>query len=340
MTVRRFLFRLGLTIAMLTVCLRAANARELHVGPGEAYAAPSAAAAVAQEGDTVDIAPGIYYDCAVWRANGLTISGTGPGVQITDRACAGKAAFVIDGNNVHIERLNFARVRVMDGNGAGIRAEGHDLTVQDSGFVNNQDGILAGGPGGELRIIDCIFDGNGVSWDDRPTHAVSVGSLDLLRVEHTTFENARGGNHIQSAARRTEIINSTLIDEGGRMSGAMVQIAGPTLILDRNTLDLRPGAAERPGAVLVFEATNTIVVTNNTLVEPKGDVPLLRNWSGNPATVTANVVPPDAVAVTSSGTLYHEMRTQKAAFLEQLHSLAGLIRHTVATIARRYNLIP
>ena len=90
-----------------------AAARTLEVGPGHEYAQPSAASAVAQAGDTVSIAPGEYFDCAIWVADGLIIAGAPGGpVTITDMPCAGKAAFVIEGNGVTVRNLSFARIRV------------------------------------------------------------------------------------------------------------------------------------------------------------------------------------------------------------------------------------
>jgi hypothetical protein len=52
-------------------------ARVLEVGPGRAYPTPSAAAALAENGDIVRIAPGRYRDCAIWRAHDLVIEGIG-----------------------------------------------------------------------------------------------------------------------------------------------------------------------------------------------------------------------------------------------------------------------
>jgi hypothetical protein len=328
-----------LGVALLVGWAGRTEARTLEVGPGKTYAAPSAAAAVAKDGDIVNIAPGTYYDCAMWRASGLTIAGTGPGVRITDRACAGKAAFVVSGDNVVIRDLSFARVRVMDGNGAGIRAEGHDLTVEGTSFINNQVGILAGGQGGSLRIVDCTFSANGSSWDGRPTHAVAAGSLDLLRIEHSTFQDARGGDHIASTARRTELVGNRLSDEGGHMSGPLVQVIGGALVADHNTVDLSPAAADRPGAILIAGDATAITISANTLEEKTGDVPLLRNWSGLTATETANVVPPNASAVSDSGTLYHHLRSAISALRGQLHDLAGSLRHQAAELARQLKLI-
>lgn len=340
----------GLAIVLVSVILvfivlgatsrHPAAARVLQVGPGQTFAVPSAAAAVAREGDTVAIAPNVYYDCAFWRASHLTIAGTGPDVVITDLACAGKAAFVISGNDVVVRDLVFTRIRVADGNGAGIRAEGGNLTVEDSRFINNQVGILAGGPGGILRIAGCVFSANGVSLAGNPTHAVMAGRLDLLRIDHSTFQRARGGDHIASAALETELMDNRLIDEGGAMTGPLVSVSGGQVTLDGNVVELAAGSAGRPGAMLITGEARGIVVRGNRLIEPGGSVPLVRNWTGVSASEDANIVPPNAVAVSDDGAAYHRLRARMAKFRDQAHVILGSARHQVAALARQVHLIP
>ncbi len=329
-----------LVIGMLAAAGSApAAARVLDVGPERAYPAPSAAAAAAQDGDTVSIAPGTYYDCAFWRRDRLTIAGTGPGVVITDRACGGKAAFVISGNDTTIRGLTFARIRVPDGNGAGIRAEGRGLTVEDSQFINNQIGILAGGSQGDLRVSGCDFSRNGFSADGRPTHAILAGRLDLLHIERSVFRDGRGGDHISSIAARTDLLDSHLSDEGGAMTGPLVFIDGGTVTLDGNTIDLGPAAADRPGAVLVAGDVSGITVRGNTLNESSGSVALLRNWSRATAAEAGNHVPAGTVAVSTEGATYHQLRSEAASLRDQARAAAGSLRHEVAQLARWLNLI-
>ena len=309
--------RLALALLLLACGAPASMARVLTVGEGKAFPAPSAAAGAAQDGDTVLIDPGVYYDCAEWRANGLTIAATAPGVELTDRACAGKAAFVIRGNDTVIRGLSFARVRVEDQNGAGIRLEGRNLTVSDTDFTNNQFGILAGGAGGWLRIAGCLFRRNGISLEGRPTHAVSAGGLEELRIAASVFEQARGGDHVSSNAARTELVGNRFFDEGGAMAGPLAQINGGTIVLTGNTVTLAAGAAARPGAFLTIGRVASIRLAGNTLVAPDGAVPLLRNWSGTTVDAADNAVPAGGVAENSRWGLFH-----------RLHALAGNIWRT------------
>jgi len=329
----------ALAVGALAACGDPATARTLVVGPGLAFAVPSQAAREAAEGDTVTIAPGTYFDCAIWQASRLTIRGTGLDVVITDRACAGKAAFVIQGNDVTVSGLTFQRIRVPDGNGAGIRAEGRNLTVRDSRFVNNQVGILAGA-GGTLLITGSTFSANRGGSEEQPLPAVLAGAPDLLRIEHSVFEQARGGLHIRSSAQRTDLVDNHLSDEGGGMTGPLVLIDGGIVTLTGNTIDLAPEAAPRPGAVLVRGDADAIAVRGNTLIEPKGDVPLLRNWSGAGATQGGNDVPPNVAAVSDDGAMYHRLRSRAADLRAAARDAVGTAQYDVAGLARLLGLLP
>src|SRR5216683_5464551 len=122
-------------ILVVLVGLLSANngvARTIEVGPDKPYKAPSQAAADAKDGDHILIGPGEYFDCTVWQANNLVIEGGGPDAKaiITDKTCQGKAIFVIAGNDTTVRNLTLTRARVPDMNGAGIRMEGRNLTIE------------------------------------------------------------------------------------------------------------------------------------------------------------------------------------------------------------------
>ncbi|MBV8524653.1 MAG: hypothetical protein JOY71_21455, partial [Acetobacteraceae bacterium] len=243
--------RAATALVLLLVPPPPTAAATLEVGPGKPYPQPSAAAAVAHDGDRVVIAPGEYFDCAVWEQNNLVIEGDpAGGTVITDKTCQGKALFVIPGNDVTVRNLTLTRARVPDTNGAGIRAEGRNLTADRVRFINNQDGILAGGPPqSTLQIEHCTFSANGEPDPQLPTAALFVGELDHLSIHDTEFQPGRGGAVISSDTKVTEIINSHIArPESPR--GTPVQVSGG-LVAEDSTFQAGPVPGGKQAAILV-----------------------------------------------------------------------------------------
>ena len=320
-----------LAAALLAIPARAAT---LEVGPGRAFDRPSAAAQAAQDGDTIAIAPGEYYDCAVWTRNRLTILGTGPDVLITDATCHGKALFITSGDDITIRNIGFARARVPDRNGAGIRAEGGNLTVESSRFINNETGLLdAGRPGATLRIIDCSFTGNGVRDVTTPSPALSVGAVATLHVERSRFADSRGGAHILSAADRTELLGNRVEDGSTGVRDALVVVTGgSTLVMEDNTLRRGPSDARYNAAVRAEGVTGELALRRNTLVNAS-DRPaaLLLDWTDGTASFAGNVLQPGDTERSTEGywrhqaiglarTLYGESRHLAAAGLRTVRA--------------------
>ena len=116
--------------AELRTPARRRRGRTLLVGPGKTYTMPSAAAAVAQAGDRVLIAPGDYRgDVATWSAANLTICGDGGRARLyaDGKNAQGKGIWVIAVPNsatTTIVNVEFHDAKVPDKNGAGIRARG------------------------------------------------------------------------------------------------------------------------------------------------------------------------------------------------------------------------
>src|SRR5947209_1744084 len=95
-----------LGIAISCACITSiASARTLVVGADRELTSPSAAAAVAVDGDVITIDPGEYFDCAVWRANRLIIEGGAEDVVVTDKTCEAKALFIVRGDDITIRNL-------------------------------------------------------------------------------------------------------------------------------------------------------------------------------------------------------------------------------------------
>ncbi|MDC8013000.1 hypothetical protein [Tahibacter soli] len=131
---------LALTIAMAIPSLAAAQT--LSVGPGQPYATPCAAIAAASAGSTILIDAAGNYDGNVcgWSTNGLTLRGVNgrPRIDAAGNNAQGKAIWVIAGNDTTIENVELSGCRVPDGNGAGIRQEGKNLTVRRVFFTTTR----------------------------------------------------------------------------------------------------------------------------------------------------------------------------------------------------------
>jgi hypothetical protein len=283
-------------LACLLLPAGAAQARTLEVGATMAFKTPSAAAAMAKDGDRIAIHPGTYFDCAVWTANHLIVAGIGnpDTIVIADKSCQGKALFVIAGDNITVENLTLANAKVPDGNGAGIRAEGRNLTVTNVRFMDNQNGILTGATGGTITIRDSLFDRNGTC-EKACAHGIYIGAVDLLRIENTRFTGTKQGHHIKSRALRTEVTNCTIEDGPVGTASYSIDIPnGGAVMIRGNTFQKGP-KSENHGAMIaigeegVTHPTPDIVIEDNMA---RNDGPwhtdFVRNRTATPALLRGN----------------------------------------------------
>lgn len=283
-----------------TACDGAAG-RVLDVGPGKPYATPSAAAKVAQAGDVVRIAAGDYRgDVATWSASGLTICGVGGQARLfaDGKSAGGKAIWVVSGANTTIDHVDFLNAKVPDNNGAGIRAEhkSGELRVLNSGFYDNQNGILsAAGP------ITITIEGSEFARSDTGTtaalgHNLYIGRIDRLTVRRSFFHEAVRGHNLKSRAKVSVVDNSYFMDgPGGRSSYLTDFPDGGQVTLRGNLLHKGP-LADNPTAV-AFGAesmsawpTNTLELSHNTVVMTRSGGYFLRAPAATQSLrLTANV---------------------------------------------------
>ena len=273
-----------------------ASSATLLVGAGKVFKDPSEAAAAAKSGDVVRIDPGTYYDCAVWTASNLTIEGTGPNVVLADKICEGKAIFVVHADNIRIAGLIFARARSKDQNGAGIRAEGVNLTIESSEFVDNQEGILAGNnPESRIIVRSSAFVHNGTCIA-ACAHGIYVDHIRLLTVDHCRFFDTQTAHHIKSRALRTEIIDSAIEDGPAGTASYLVDLPnGGSLFMSGNILEKGPRNGNHSAAISIGEEgvdqpMGEIVVTNNTFTNDGPTTAFVRNVTATPAKLTGNVL--------------------------------------------------
>ena len=281
----------------------------LEVGPSKTYKNPSAAAAVAKNGDHIQIEPGQYFDCAVWNADNLVIEGTGPGVVITDKTCMGKGLFVIEGNNTTVRNLTLTRARVPDMNGAGIRLDKGSLTVDSVQFIDNQNGILGGTPGTTVTIRNSDFDRNGTC-EGACAHGIYIGNVDLVRVENSRFSNTRQAHSIKSRALRTEVSGCTITDGPEGTSSYLIEAPnGGALIVRDNTLEKGPKSENHKAAIAigaegVAQPTPEITITNNNFRNDGNyETALVWNLTATPAMLKGNKLSGSVVPLKGDGSV-------------------------------------
>jgi len=270
----------------------------LTVGPGMTFALPSDAARAAKTGDTIRIAAGTYADCARWDADDLIVEGLGAGATITDKVCDDKGLFITRGRNITIRNITFRDAHATSHNGSGIRAEGAVLLVENSRFIDNEDGILAGdnSAGSSITVRDSFFKGNG-NCIALCAHGIYVNHVALLRVENSRFEEQHVGHHIKSRAARTEVIGNTVHDGPNGTASYLVDMPnGGSATISGNKFEKGPRSDNKNVAIAIGEegprAENPpgeIAIRDNDFANNTGvTTAFVKNYTGAPIILEAN----------------------------------------------------
>jgi hypothetical protein len=304
------MIRTGVWLILACLWCHPVAAAVLEVGPDKPFAKPSDAIAKAHDGDTVRVAAGEYVDCASIRQNRFTIEGDGGEVVMKDKTCAGKAILVIDGTKVTVRGLTLANATVPDRNGAGIRAEGGELLVENTRFLNSENGLMSANEAGiSIRIVDSSFIGNGAC---RPTcsHGIYAGHIKFLRVERSHFLNQHEGHHIKSRAVRTEVVGCDIADGPTGNSSYLIEIPnGGSALIEAN--QLRKGAMTSNGGTAIsigaegdINPPGPIVVRDNNFVnEQERSTVFVRNFTSTPAELSGNVLAGAVTPLAGPGTV-------------------------------------
>ncbi len=202
---------------------KAKDGRILRVGPGGEYKTPCAAFRSAREWDTVEIdaAGNDNYAGDVCAVNvpRLTIRGVHGRAHIDafGQNAAGKALWLITGDDTIIENVELSGCTVPDRNGAGVRFEGKGLTLRSVYFHDNQNGVLTSSIArGRILIEYSEFSYNGDGTGQ--SHNLYIGGADELMFRYNYSHHALGGQLLKTRAKLNTVTCNRLTDETGRAS--------------------------------------------------------------------------------------------------------------------------
>lgn len=174
---------------------------------------PDLASAQAQlkNGDLLQIGPGIYQQSLLISADDVTIEGMGH-VIFEKAAADNKGLFVLRGQRTTLKNIECRGIQVSDGNGACVRFEGKDLTLEHVYFHSSQTGLLeTSANAGSIVIKNSRFAQLGFAGQ---AHGIYLNSADLL-FQHSLMLAAKDAGHgIKSRGASTQISSSILATLG------------------------------------------------------------------------------------------------------------------------------
>lgn len=278
-----------------------AHGATLQVGPQRALKKPSEAAKLAEDGDTVSIDAGEYVeDVAIWRQDRLTLRGTGGHAHLiaNGKTAERKAIWVIKGNDVAVENVEFSGARVADRNGAGIRFEGSGLTLRNCHFHDNEMGLLTGAnPFSTIMIEGSEFNDNTVDYRryGKLGHNIYIGAVRRFILRNAYVHDASTGHNVKSRAQENYILYNRITDERHGSSYLVDLPDGGTGYLIGNLF--RQSTLSENSTMLAFaaehnrtDAQHTLYIVNNTFVNDQRGGSFVNNHGITPAVLINNLL--------------------------------------------------
>lgn len=299
--------RFLLTLLVFTFCAPAASAQSGAIyADGVLMPTLQKAFDAVNPGGIIRLEAGIYKEGGTLKKghDGVLISG-GPGVVFDGVTVGGKAAFVIQSDNITMEGVECINMKVGSGNGACIRHESGNLTLRNVNFSHNENGILTWSKSQKILIEDSVFDGNGKSGR---SHGMYIGDAKQLIVRRTRVINSKDQGHgIKTRAEHTLIENSVVASLEGDDSylidipnGGNAVIRNSLLVEGANTANwyiLSYGMEKQNYALNAIRLEKNVIITDREggskfmNIHEKMPAPILRGnvivgdidfeWTGN-----------------------------------------------------------
>src|SRR5262249_52563797 len=249
----------------------------LTVGSGLQFDTIHDAVAAAQDGDTIYVEAGTYVnDFAVVNSK-ITMIGVGGMVHMIATVPVGKGMINVN-DDLTIDHFEFSGAKNSDRNAAGIRYQGGQLTVTNSYFHDNQDGLLGGGdhPDGNIVIDHTEFAHNGAG--DGQSHNLYIAQSHSLPVTNSYLHDAVVGHELKSRAQITTVLNNRIADNDGSASydidlghGGVATIQGN--YIEQGPYTQNPSIINYGGSGFTPWPDSQLIIENNTIVNDFSDRP-------------------------------------------------------------------
>ena len=322
----------------------------LTVGPGEEYSTIQAAVAASQNGDVIRVEAGTYTNNFATITTSITLEAVGGIVNMVETKPPPNLKGMLtigtstSAPNVTIDGFEISGVTIPakdGGNGAAIRYQSGNLTLNDDWFHNNQDGLLATpfvAGTGNITINDSEFGSNGTGTGQ--THNIYVGMVDSLTITNSYIHNADAGMEIQSRAEHNTIEDNRILDNNSTASYSISLPNGGDDIVTGNIIEKGLHSQNHTTMIAFMQASGTgapnlstdeghwanssLLVSDNTFVnDMTSSTHAVWNDSATPVPVTVsdnsfwNVNP--ATAVLGSATVSGSVTLEKRPTLNTEH---------------------
>jgi hypothetical protein len=271
--------------------------RVLKVGPQHPLHRPSDAARVAKDNDIIEIEGGRYVgDVAAWTQNGLLLRGVSgrPQLDSQGRTALDQGIWVFRGNDIVVENIEFSGARSRTRNGSGIRFFGRNLTIRDSVFHHNEDGVLTwNDPDSDVVIERSVFAHNGAG--DGQSHNIYIGRMRSFTLRFSHSHDAKAGHAVKSRARTNYVLYNRLTDEENGNSSYLIDLPeGGQAYVIGNILQ-KGASAENPNAISFAAerpdfAAGGLWIINNDFYNRYPDATFVANRSKAPVVIVNNVL--------------------------------------------------
>jgi Ca2+-binding RTX toxin-like protein len=244
----------------------------LTVGADQQFKTIHDAVAASQDGDTIYVQAGTYVNDFATVNHKISLIGVGGMVHMVATQIVTKGALVVN-NDLTIDHFEFSGLKSWNFNGAGIRYQAGNLTVTNSYFHDNEDGILATplvAGTGSVTIKNSEFANNGTG--DGQAHNIYIGRVANFTLTDSYSHDAIVGHEVKSRAENTTITNNRIDDGNGTSSYNIDLPNGGNALVENNIIRQGPNSQNKMMITFSAEqdhpqwANSNLVVQNNTII--------------------------------------------------------------------------